>query len=397
MAATFKQRMAPRCRLLLVSVLAVFLLGGITSAETPRPGYLGFEPAYPLEPPSSFRHDFEYGFATDSIRLMTLSVSANGRYVSVQLPRDRDTADLPLVQSLVSWLGPVDFEPARLHGEPVASLVPVWIRFRPDGVVPEMHFVVDHNREVRDYDLYRLMLIVNEVEPPSLVTFPPYHAIVELEDSLDIYPYMLLRLELDTSGRAISIEPVRNTLPGFTDQIVHACNWAEFEPARVNGEVVAAPVYVMLSFFRAVSYPTQPWQHPPDDSLLLQRRMAVSVRADTLGLLAKPIPRNVYTGRFTLTELPGASFSSATIWTEVDTLGMARGLRVSSPYDQTVRRFRTMVDQLRFYPALDQSGEPVRFVGPMSARFAGSADVRIRFLWLLWDNPVLFFYCDNYQ
>lgn len=379
----------------ILTVMAILLAGSSYAAE--RPSYLGFEPAYPKTAPPAVGRSSGVEVDADSVRIMTLGISRDGRYISVQAPQGADPSDLKLITSLFTYLKKLEFEPARFNGVPVESRVPAQVRFRSGGMAPDIQFAVDWNRQVTDYDLYVLALAINDIKPPRLVRFPSLHAVVGRRDSTDIYPYTLVRLDLNERGRASRVETIRNTLPHFSHQTLSACNWADFEPARVHGHPTPATVYLLVSFFPEVSYPTLPLVNPPADTLMIQMRMGVSVRADTLGLLAKPIPRNVFTDRFTLTGVPGASFSEALVWTEVDTLGNARGLRVNSPYDATIQRFRTLVGQLRFYPALSMSGEPVMFMGPLEARFVGSGDVRIRFLWLFWDNPRLVGYLDDYQ
>ncbi|MCB2229248.1 hypothetical protein KQH82_00935 [bacterium] len=376
--------------------LLVFV-AALPSTAAERPVYLGFELPYPKAAAPTATGFADLPIEFDSIRVMTLGISADGRHVSVQLPKDHDEGDLVFVTSLFSYLKDFEFEPARFRGEAVESRIPVVVRFRPEGIIPNLQFVVDENARVLDYDLYSLALSLNDIHPPTLNWFPGLRAVVREPDTSSFYDYALVRLVLDERGRATEITAVRNTLPGFTHQTLTACNWAEFDPARVHDSAVSAEVYVMISFFPELSYPSLPWTRPPGDSLMVQAKMSVSVRPDTLCLLAKPIPRNAYTEKFTLTEVPGASFSSATVLTEVDTLGHARGLRVGSSYEATVRRFRTLVNQLHFYPAITIDQTPVMFAGPLEARFVGSADVRIRFLWLFWQNPALVNYLSDYQ
>lgn len=382
---------------LLTVIAFVPVLATTPSIVSARPSYLGFEPAYPRQAPRVEGRFAWYRLDTDSVRIMTLGVSADGRHVAVQMPSGGNPRDIDLVTALFQYMKGMAFEPARHDGVPVESRVPVLVRFRAGGVVPEVQFTIDWEGRVTDYDLYRLALEINGIEPPRLRRFPPLLSAVRRADSLAQYPYSLVRLDIDTAGRATAVEIVRTTHQGYEHQTVTACNWADFEPARVDGTPTPAPVYVLLSYFPEQSYPTPAWTAPPSDSVIIQMRLSVSVRADTLGLLAKPVPRNVFTEKFTLTEVPGASFSSAGIWAEVDTLGNARGLRVGSTFETTISRFRTLLEQLRFYPAIAMNGRPIRYMGPLEARFVGSGDVRIRFLWQYWENPELFDYRVYYQ
>ena len=108
--------------------------------------------------------------------------------------------------------------------------------------------------------------------------------------------------------------------------------------------------------------------------------------ADTVGLMSKPIAYNVHDGWYSWRGNPGNDVSAGVVLCIIDTTGRGRGLRVGLPSKQLVAKYRQLVYQLRFFPALDWSGRVQPFQGSLFGEFDGSANVRVRFLWLPQDS-----------
>ena len=97
--------------------------------------------------------------------------------------------------------------------------------------------------------------------------------------------------------------------------------------------------------------------------------------------MSKPVPRNVSGGQLLLTG-SNVGLSDVRVLCEVNTSGSVRALRVGSGNRHRISEYRRMFRLLRFYPALDYSGDPVRFTGPIHLASDNSGIVRVDFLWL---------------
>lgn len=376
-------------RLAVRALLACVLLGvvaGTCFADQPsRPSYLGFAAAYPERGLTTTQQEDRLRNRQDSLAWLLLEIDAAGKLVTIVA----DTvADTTLTGHLAQFMTDMSFEPAMRDGDRVASRLPIAVRIRPGGLMPFVTWPVDTSGRVQDQDLYQKALGLNGVTPPGVVRFPAYHASVKRKDSAAIYPYLIASMTLDSSGAPTAIDLLRSTTPGFSDQLLNACNWAEYTPALVNGVPRACSLYLVISLFPELHYPVTPLDFSQWDSLPRLHQSRVRVVLDSTGPLAKALPRfisddsTLYDGGDRIPPSAGTGLCL------VDPTGRARAGRVASisSFQPRVRKF---VGSLQFYPALSWSGEPQSFNGPFAFVFPGSAYARIQLLWLPGDNSWL--------
>lgn len=366
-----------------VSVLMTASVAADNSAPLPRAAYLGFAPAYP--PPDLLleRKDPLLPITQDSLVWLTLLVDAKGHPTGFTADTLYDSA---VTKHLMQFFEPARLTPAAREGRAIASALRLHIRIRPNGLAPMVFWPVGSDGLVMDQTLFEQTVRSNDVLPPSLRTFPSYHGDIKRKDSLTVYPFVLIRVDLDSAGVPTAITPLRSTYGGFDQLLYTACNWATYTPALVQGRAVPSTVYVFVAFLANVSYPTRPL----DFAMPLPLRDALRVRTlyDTLGPLAPAIPRFIADDSLLMEGNPGITNGEGAVLCLVDTLGRARAARVAVTTNLQPRLQR-LVSQLEYYPALDHSGRPFGFVGPLRVRFTGSAYVRINVLWLAPDNPQL--------
>ena len=373
--------------LLVFSGLAFSSNGHAAEAGIPssRPTYLGLALAYPAETMNLGRRAPILAVPYDSLAWLTLEVGTDSAAVVVAADTSSDsTVGLHFSQ----FLDGLRFVPAELNGVLVASRLRLHVRFRANGLSPMVVWPIGEDGVVNDQTLYSHSLRLNGVEPPRVKTFPAYHGAVRRKDSLGIYPFVLTRVDLDSAGAPTSIVPVRSTYAGF-DALVHtACNWASYEPARIAGKAVPASVFVLVSFFPNVSYPTRSLDLTGDDTLPLLEMTRVRLLCDTLGPLSPALPRFIADDSLLMEGNPGIANGDGTVLCLIDSLGNARAGRIAAP-GHLQRRFQRLVAQLEFFPALDREGRPMNSMEPLGIRFSGSAYVRIDVLWLPANNPQL--------
>jgi hypothetical protein len=357
--------------------------GAVNAAENlPRPTFLGFAPAYPVEEMSLDRKTAVLNLAYDSLVWATLLVGSDGHPDGIVSDSLYDSS---VVSHLMQFFEPMKFVPATLNGEEVASKLRIHTRIRPKGLAPMVQWPIDSDRRVVDQTLYALTLRLNDIMPPTLRTFPSYHGNITRKDSIAVYPYVLTRVDLDSTGVPANITPLRSTYPGFDQLVYTACNWAEYNPAKIRGRAVSATVYVLVSFFSTVSYPTSPLDFSQSTELPLREACRVRTLYDTLGPLAPAIPVFIADDSLLMQGNPGITTGTGSVLCLIDSTGRARAARVSvtSPLQP---RFQRLVSQLQYYPALDHEGNPVGFAGPLRLQFSGSEYVRISVLWLASNN-----------
>src|SRR5690606_18864864 len=181
--------------------------------------------------------------------------------------------------------------------------------------------------------------------------------------------------------RPISISPVRSTYSGFDALIPIACNWASYRPARVDGRAVPSTVFVLVSYFPDLSYPTRPLDRSNNTLVSLHEATRVRLLCDTLGPLSAALPRFPADDSLLMDGNPGIANGEGTVLCLIDTLGRPRAARVAAT-GRMQPRMQRFVSQLKFFPALDHIGRPISSMVPMRLRFLGSEYVRVDVLWI---------------
>jgi len=371
-----------------LTLTALLLAATITTYGEDRPELYGFAPAYPTATPS-FSTDLRAPLVPrETGTTVRLHIDSEGMVSSLET----DTAEpWGLAAYVEPYLENLTFHPALFRGEPVASILPVEVALRPGKRIPSFEFPLDTAAHAGDGRLYRATLPLNDITEPSVVRFPPYFGAPNV-DTTAMYRYLLMAVDLDATGRYRSARTVLNTYPAFAAQLRAALLWSKFKPAEVKGEKVPSMLYVLVSFFGTVGYPTSQWPPDSSDRENLLELLRVRSYGDGVGLMSPPIPKNYPHDSYGLGPDYPLRRDTLYTWIEIDSTGRARPTEVDPTHSEISAAVRSIVPQCDFYPAIDFQGRPVRYRGRVALEFNGTPNVRIRFPWLwpaenLWTTP----------
>jgi hypothetical protein len=374
-----------RClnRLCIASALAITLVVAAIASE--RPILLDFTLPYPQKIPELIAPEKLPYFRIERLVPLLLEIDKQGRVKSVTA---EDSSESPFADYAEAWLKSIPFEPATFKGKKTKSRLPVLFQFRPQVSLPEIHFPVDSNQLIADADLYFKAVSLNSICLPRLEEFPSYFCDLKWSDSLVSYKYVLVKVELDKSGKVVNTEPAHSTFPAYTMPTTSAILWANFVPAAVQGKPVPAECYVLVSFFPYINYPTRVWRQTELDSLSLLEKFRVRLLPDTVGLMSKPLPAWAGGEEFTYSGLHQFLRDTVSAMLYIDTSGHVRLGRMSNGSKQLQAIIREITPHLRFFPALDYQGQCRPYSGLTSFVFQGSAKIRIVCHWLWGINSV---------
>ena len=366
-------------------VLALSICIGIKTAA--RPSHFELAPAYPSasgEPELVMGSNLPY-FRFERLVAVILDIDKEGRVTSVAAESSSDSAFAGYAQT---WIKSIRFEPATLKGKEIPSHLPVILQFRPRVRLPDIHFPIDSVGAIVDTDLYFKTFALNDIRVPQLEEFPRYFCDLKVTDSSIVFKYVLVKVGLDESGRVTDVENVSSNYPAFSRQVMSAILWARFSPAVVQGSLVPAECFVLVSFFPQINYPTRVWQRSDLDSLGLLSRFRVRLLPDTVGLMSKPLPAKMSGHEFTLAGKHAFYRDTVSAALSVDTTGRVSLRRFTKAGETMQQAVYKLGERLRFFPALDYQGRPHRFSGLVSFIFQGSPKIRIVYHWLPMDNFV---------
>jgi hypothetical protein len=230
--------------------------------------------------------------------------------------------------------------------------------------------------------LYRGTYPLNNITPPSIERFESYYGTPNLDTTAEMYRYLLLAVDLDATGRYLDARTVLSTYPAFEKQLLNALLWSRFVPATVKGEPIASTLYLCVSFFGTIAYPTTDWPPAPGDSVNPLARLRIRTYADRVGLMSPPIPKHYPPELFALG--PEHTLQRDTVYArlEIDTSGHAHFLGCDRTGPEVRAAVREAVHNSEFFPAVDFEGRRQKYRGSATFALTGTPNVRIRYLWL---------------
>ncbi|UCC45628.1 MAG: hypothetical protein JSU65_06835 [Candidatus Zixiibacteriota bacterium] len=315
--------------------------------------------------------------SADTVVPVIMRIDTMGVVLDYDLVRPGDTS---IIVPCSVYLRTGVFVPGLVDSQSAEFRLPVLLSLRASGR-PSVLVPVDSRHEITDIRLYWHSLALNGYRPPSLSSFPSYFCKIAPSDSVDRPPYVLARVSLDATGRPTDVDLIRSTEPAFTDQILSAMNWATYSPAERLGRPVPGSLLVSILLWPKITYPTQPFISDQRDDLSLFQRERIRTHPEMIGMMVPPVPRNFPKGNLTPRGVVRPLTTSATASILIDSTGhvIFRGAEGAS---RGMRLLRTVVEQLRYYPALDFEGKPQRFLGIVRLDFDDSRTVRIQSRWL---------------
>lgn len=367
----------------LKSLLVLLMLCGAFSCpiQAGQPtSILGFEPAFSdrdIELPlprsmASSRKTREIG--------CRILVSPSGAIDSITLEKPGDSIWLYRV---IDTLRTERLQPALFVGNAVSCILPASLVFRPRSRIAELLLPLSSDGSVRIYDDLIRCLVLNDIHPPRIDSFPLYYFERPAVDSLvNVPPYLLARLELDSSGLVVDAETVSSTLPVYDRQIMNAVHWAKFAPARVHEAKVGAPLWLLFTIYSQATFPAPVWRAAEVDSLDLWERLRLRALPDTIGLMHYPIPRRTEPLTWSADGSHVSIRDTVSATLSVDTAGRGKLSWVNARDPVILSAIRRIIGGMGFWPATGFSGRPQEFEGNMRFIFNGTRTVRMELPWL---------------
>jgi hypothetical protein len=351
----------------------------------PRAFTYGVALPYPIHIPTVEPDTAALGRQIVSSIPIEITVGADGRPDSIHAsyPEDAD-----LVRAHSDFLRQLRFEPGLRDSIRIAVRIAVVMRVGAPGASPALVFPVERNRTVRHMDLYYQAFEWLGYDLPSIAYFPSYQFPPILLDTFKVYPFELIRVELDSAGRPTAISSRLSSLPELSAQLRSAANWARYEPLRYRGQAQPTTAYLLVSLLAGVKCPTKPLA-TEDSPSSMREKLRVRLLPDTVGLMSMPLPRRNWTEEFS----SGARDSLGDVPMSVDfTIGPSGQV---AAYDVNPRRGEPSFSKRQvwfakwavtriaaFHPALGFDGLPRSFDGFAFIEPASVDSIRIRVDWL---------------
>jgi hypothetical protein len=340
---------------------------------------MGVSLAYPTNCAGGYAFPFNLNMLTAVLVTVDLKIDTFGCVADIQPGKPEDST---LVRSSCDFLRAYDFCPGRDDGRLSEQIIPVQVRLGPYGWRPDVTFPVDSDLVVLDSRLYEEALGRNGITLAKIESFPSIFCTLKPKDTLVVYPYVLVRVDLDSLGTPSAIEPVTSNCTSLSQSIQSAAAWARYVPSMQNGRAVASTNYLLVSFFPDVSYPTSVWpSHPPLAPNPYQNLM-FRLSADTVGLLSPPLPRHGISEEVSLPVERLPYMDSVAVQIRVDTLGRMTVQRVFPANKWTSKLAKGLPRGIRFFPALAFDGSTMPYTGWAFVTTLNERSIRIRYSWL---------------
>ncbi|MCH7690951.1 MAG: hypothetical protein IIA17_07910 [candidate division Zixibacteria bacterium] len=311
-----------------------------------------------------------------------VSVTENGETKSLNFSQDLS----PQVEEyLSSILSRIEYQPAAYLGSKRSCQLPLIIIANPRFRRSEVVFPVSSNFEVSDNFLYYEALWLNKFELPEILSFPRYYCDLKRSDSLEILPYVLEKLSLDSAGKVLKSENFSASFKAkaFSSQIRSASLWSEFSPLKIEGISRPSDCYLLVSFLPQLHYPIKKITALERDTSHWAEKWRVRLLPDTVGLMVPPLPLELNIGSITLKKQKQRYLTGEILATIlIDSLGKARVMstdRKDAKYHQAIN---SALSSVGFFPAMSFRGKPQEFIGKARFQFTISARVRVDYLWL---------------
>jgi hypothetical protein len=346
----------------------------------PRPGEFGLNLPYPISYPS---FDF-YTPPLDGrpqLELINaiLYVDGYGFVRSVNVDTPEDSAH---VTPFLYALERMRFAPGLKNLQPVDMQLPITLLAGDTAGPPQVFYPVNEFRAITDPFLYYRAIELNGVDLGGILNFPSYYYKTDRKDYSILYPYRLFRVFLDVSGEVEDVQFVKGSSDTFVDQFRSAIRWGEYRPMLIDGQPQPTALFLNISLFRQVNYPTIPVTLDDLDELPLMDRLRVVTTPDTIGLMQVPVPWAEWSGEIEDNNWRGYLSDTITARIKVDSTGWSHVTEVSGESWKPVAILGKRAFSIRFYPARDWAGNPVPFEGIVYMEYESESNVRVWFSWL---------------
>jgi hypothetical protein len=369
------------CRLRKILLLLALLAACATpSVFAERPTTLGVILAAPTSQTLSAAAIRQYWLPHELRIPILFSVDTGGAVRSIKPEFPDDTT---VVRFLDSALRAVTFVAGRRGEVSDSQIVRAQLFVFPGAISAKLVTPVDDSGHVTDQDLYVGVLRDNGVKIPAIKSLAPFPFTMKRRDTITRLPLVLLKVSIDATGKLTDIQTVCSTIPGLTSQMMSVFTWATFTPAMVGKRSVPADSWVVVAFHPEARYPTRPIGAPSKDTASYIETQLLRVIADTTGAMIPPLPVHLNAREFRIDEALGRQLGLISLNCLVDTSGVPVLSRLSNSTKLANSLCMSVLSKVRFYPALDAHGHPIKFSGIIYMLFNGSANIRVQYDWLI--------------
>lgn len=361
-------------------MLIVFLLiASSVAAQSQRITVYDFAAPYLQSRPSFVGEGNTPALHQETIIALELEIDANGKVSNISMDT---SAHERLAKYIDPFLRQLKFNPALFQEQKVSSRLPIEVLLWPGKQWPVFTFPMDTLGQVNNRRLYDRCLELNDITQPRVTRFESYYATPNMDTALVSYRFVLFAVDLDSTGAVLDRRILISTYPVYDEQVLTAILWGEFAPASVKGRTIPSTLYLMVSFFGAVAYPSPIWPPNPDSISNPLEFFRIRSFTDQSGLMALPMPVRLYSDLYPLGPERVFRHNTVSVQVRIDTLGRCRFGSTDRTFKELLGVLRKTVNKIKFFPALDFNGRPQNYSGLVYLEFTDKTTVRVRCSWL---------------
>ena len=315
----------------------------------------------------------------ETIIAFELEIDANGEVSNISMD---PSAHERLAKHVGPYLRQLQFMPALFQGQNVPAKLPMEVLLWPGKRWPVFTYPLDTLGQLNNRRLYDRCLELNNITPPRVIRFESYFGTPYMDTFSGSYRFVLFAVDLDSSGVVLERRILVSTYPVYDEQVRTAILWGEFAPASVKGRSIPSTLYLMVSFFGPVAYPTIIWPPNPDSTSNTLEFFRIRSFSDQSGLMALPLPVRLPSHLYPLGPDPTRRRDTVSALVRIDTLGRCRFMNSEKTHKEIFDALRKTVNKIKFFPALDFNGWLQNYTGRLFFEFTGKANVRVRCSWL---------------
>jgi hypothetical protein len=328
------------------------------------------QPNFPIENRSLLQ------YLTDSARHLLVEIGSEGKVVAA-------AAIDSIPDSTSRWMSICSLLQFDLLGDGSGEVTRrmVVIRISPDETGRNLRVRAPQTKgRPLDYRLLAVTLEKAGIELPKLRSFPSFYPMHQSPDSMLLPPVVLLRIETEASGKVLLSDVFSTTVPGISPQI-EAAGLRSGITSPLTGDGKPNTAYLLVNLLSSGISPLPALK----DSIVSEwfgfpRVTVLPDRPDSNELLCPPIPKADFR-TLHWTECAGIAYS-VPAKVAISKEGVTRVFIDLSVKRELRAKMDKRLREIRFFPAILTSGEPIDWRG--SIRFEFSADGKLQVItdWL---------------
>ncbi len=293
-----------------------------------------------------------------------------------------DSSFQMVADDLLNFIDEYEFEPALYNDKLIQSKLIVRIEFSPYLNRLIFPYSYDDTTEVNS-DLFYKSCEKSGFQFSRILNFPSYYCNLTFVDTSLVYPIIILKVSLDEMGKITDISSDFSTFPGFDDQLISAAMYAEYTPTIFNNQPIACEVYVVISFYNMINYPTPIWYENMYDSMSIIEQNRVKIFPSKLGLISKPLPQKEPGNEINYNSVKVFLTKATDFYMSINSEAIIRTSMLSKRALTSQNRdiIVKYLSKMRFYPAVNFEGQAVNFKGIIQLTRFNESLIRINYNW----------------